>query len=575
MDAPTPLQRVIQFGVFQVDLSAGELRKHGIRVRLQEQPFQVLQLLLERCGEVVTREDLRQRLWPSNTFVDFDHGLNNAIKRLREALCDLPESPAYVETVARRGYRFIGSIISGAASRIGSLAVLPLDNLSRDPEQEYLADGLTEALITSLTKIGALRVVSRTSAMQYKGVHRSVREIARELHVDGIVEGTVLRSGDRVRISAQLVDAASEQHLWAESYDRDLRDVLSLQSEVARAIAREIQVTLTPQDNVRLGRAQAVDPKACEAYLKGRYYWNKRSPGGVKKSADYFQQAIHKDANYAAAYAGLADSGGVAGFWGFVSPDEGCRAAKAAACKALEIDETAEAHASLAWATLHYDWDFTAAEKEFRHAIELNPRYASAHQWYAHLLTYIGRLDEAEQEAILALQLDPLSLIINTTYAGVFWMMRAWDRAIEKCRIGLELDPNFAGLRWMLAHVYQGKGMFAEAIRERQLALEIVRDAPIFLADLGGTYAAAGMRTEALQVLDQLQELARSCYVTPYCVALIYAGLKDIDEAFLWIEKAFQEHSSMLVFAKMDFRLDYLRTDPRFQSLLRRMSFPP
>src|SRR6266513_107916 len=291
----------VRFGAFELDQDAGELRKQGTRMKLQEQPLQMLQVLLQRPGEVVTREELQQKIWPSDTFVDFDHGINNAIKRLREALGDTAETPCYVETLPRRGYLFIGKI-ERETPKFRSLAVLPLENLSRDPEQEYFAEGLTEALITTLAKIGELRVVSRTSAMQYKGVHKPLRDIARELEVNAIVEGTVLRAGRRVRITAQLIDAAKETHLWAESYERDLRDVLALQAEVAQAIAREIRVKLTPVDQARFAEVRAVDPDAYEAYLKGRYHWNQRSGEGVKKGIQWFRQAIAKDPSYAAAY---------------------------------------------------------------------------------------------------------------------------------------------------------------------------------------------------------------------------------------------------------------------------------
>src|SRR5713226_2535067 len=350
---PHTLQTTIRFGVFEVDLRAGELRKQGIKVKLQEQPLQVLQILLENPGAVVAREQLQQRIWPSDTFVDFDHGLYNAIRRLREALEDSAETPHYVETLARRGYRFVGRLDhapTSIPSPIRSLAVLPLENLSRDPEQEYFAEGMTEALITTLAKIGELRVVSRTSIMPYKGVRKPLREIARELGVEAIVEGTVLRAGDRVRITAQLIDAAKEAHLWAESYERDLRDVLALQAEVAQAVAREVRVKLTPQEQVHLSQVHPVDPEAYEAYLKGRYLWNRRSGAAVGKAIQCFQQAIAKDPTYGAAYAGLADCAGGAGFGGFTSPEDGCGKAKVAARKALEMAETAEAHASLGWA---------------------------------------------------------------------------------------------------------------------------------------------------------------------------------------------------------------------------------
>jgi len=373
----------IRFGVFEIDPRAGELRKQGAKVKLQEQPFQILKVLLQRPGEIITREELQQTIWPSDTFVDFDHGLYNAIKRLREALGDSAETPRFVETLSRRGYRFVGKL-ECEASRVRSLVVLPLENLSRDPEQEYFAEGMTEALITTLAKIGELRVVSRTSTMLYKGVHKPLREIARDLEVDAIIEGTVLRAGDRVRITTQLIDAAKEAHLWAESYERDLRDVLTLQSEVAQAVAREVRVKLTPQEQADIAQVRRVDPEAYEAYLKGRYHWNRRP--GVRKGIEYFEQAIAKDPSYAAAYAGLADCLSALSAWGVVPASEGCVKARVFAEKALNLDHSlGEAHTSLAFAAL-YDFDFLTAQREFERSIELNPRYVTAHHLFGFYL---------------------------------------------------------------------------------------------------------------------------------------------------------------------------------------------
>jgi len=364
-----PLLRV-RFGQFEMDERTGELCKDGIKVRLQAQPLQILQILLEHPGE--------KRVWPTDTFVDFDHGINNAIKRLREALGDTAETPRFVETLPRRGYRFIANLEPakvGTGPPIKSIAVLPLENLSGDLEQEYFADGMTEALITSLAKISALRVISRTTVMHYKGVRRPLPEIARELGVQVIVEGTVLRSGEKARISVQLIETSSDTHLWVESYERDLRDILRLQSEISRTVAQEIRAKLTPAEQERLTRSRSVSPEAYELYLRGRHYWNMRNAQGFTKGAEYFLKAISVDSNYAAAYAGLADCAGSSGFWGFTSPAEGCGKAKAAAIKSLEIEDTAEAHTSLGWALIHYDFDFVQAEQHFQRAIELNPGY--------------------------------------------------------------------------------------------------------------------------------------------------------------------------------------------------------
>jgi TolB-like protein len=580
MQESAQFRRTVKFGVFEADLAARELRKNGTKIRLQDQPFQVLALLLENSGRVITREELRQKLWPADTFVDFDNGLNTCINKIREALCDSAEKPRYVETLPRRGYRFLSSVdgigeaLPKSPGPIESIAVLPLENLTHDPDQEYFADGLTEALITNLAKISALRVVSRTSAMHYKNVHEPLPRIARELGVDAVVEGTVLRSGKRLRISAQLVDARTDSHLWAEVYDRDSRDVLALQSEVTQAIVREIQVKLTPKEQAKLARVRLVDPEAYEAYLKGRYHWNKRSGPGIRKGVGYFQQAIEKDPTYAAAYAGLADSAGIAGLWAFVSPEEGCGRAKAAARKSLEIEESAEAHASLGWAIIHYDFDTISAEKEFQRAIELDPRYPSAHQWYAHYFGYMNRWDQALQEATHALQLDPLSLIINVTYAACFWLTHQWDRAAEHCRKALELDPNFITLRWLLANAYEGKGMHQEAISERKWAVEHSDAAPTFLVELAASYAAAGKRDEAVRTLQELSDISKEQYVSPYWLALVHAALKETDETFRLLDRAYSERSGRLAWVKMDPRLDNLRTYRRFADLLRRMNFP-
>jgi TolB-like protein/Flp pilus assembly protein TadD len=570
----SPARGTIRFGVFELDLRVGELRKQGLRIRLQKQPFEVLQILLEHPGEVVSREELQQQIWPADTFVDFDQGLSNAIKRLREALCDSAESPRFIETVPRRGYRFIG-VLEAASGRIESLVVLPLENLSGDPKEEYFADGMTEALITNLAKISALRITSRTSAMRYKGLHNKlVRDIAQELDVDGIVEGTVARFGDRVRISAQLINASTDAHLWAESYDRDMSDILALQSEVSSAIAREIRAKLTPREQEQLARSRPVNAEAYLAYLKGRHHWNRRNAPGLQKAVEFFQEAVDQDPTYAAAYAGLADCASSAGFWGYLPPHEGCGRAQAAARKSLEIEETAEAHASLGWASMHYDWDFPAAEREFERAIEINPRYASAHQWRCHCLTYVGRFDEALVAGNRALELDPLSLIINATYAGHFWLSRQWNRAIEHCRRALEVDATFTPLRWILAHAYQAAGAHEEAIGERQRAVEISGGDLVFVAELGGSYAAAGKRHEAFQILEKLSQCSDHEYVSPYWMATIYTGLQEVDEAFRWLEKAYEGRASWIAVLKTDARLDPLRGDPRYEQLIRRIPFP-
>ena len=564
----------VRFGFFEVDFKAGELRKQGCRVKLQDQPFQILMILLQQPGELISREELRQKIWPADTFVDFDQGLNNAIKRLREALGDDAERPKYIETVPKRGYRFVEKLElarSGSVKSIRSLAVLPLENLPHDAEQEYFAEGMTEALITTLAKIGELRVISRTSVMQYKGVRKPLSEIARELGVDAIVEGTVLRAADRVRITAQLIDTPIETHLWVESYERDMRDILALQSEVAQAIAREIRIKLTPVDEARLAKTQAVDPEAYEAYLKGRYYLNRR-PANLADAIKCFEQATAKDSSYAAAYAGWADCLTYLTAYGISPPTEGSDKAKRLAQRALEIDNSlAEAHAALAFATI-YEYDFLSAEREFERAIELDPHYAPAHVIFGVLLGVMGRYEEAYTEVQRAIRLDPRSSVFNAVLGYVYLYAHRYEQAIEQCRKTLELDPNSAGAWAFLGWAQSCISLHDSAIDSLQRASKYWPGAsPI--AWLGEAYATAGRQGEAQKILDQLRELSKERYVTPYGIARIYAALRQTDEALEWLETAYVQRANSMVYLKIDPVFDYLRSDVRLQDIMRRMNF--
>ena len=566
-----PSRGPIRFSVFEVDVQAGELRKQGVRVKLQAQPFHILQVLLEHPGEVITREELQKQIWPSDTFVDFDHGLNNAMKRLREALGDTAETPHFIETIPRRGYRFIGNLAQGQR-RIESLAVLPLENFSRDPDQDYFAEGMTEALITMLAKVGALRVVSRTTAMQYQGVRRPLREIAREMQVDAIVEGSVQRSGDRVRIFTQLIDAHADVHLWAESYDRDLRDVLTLQAELAQAIAEKVQVKLTPHERSQLESARPVDPEAYEAYLKGRYHWNRRSGNEFGRAVQYFQQAISKDPTYAVSYAGLADCLSVLGLWSLVPPEDGCGRAKNLALKALELNHgLAEGHVSLAWATLFYDYDFKAAEREFERAIELNPRLPQAHQWFGYLLALLGRPEEAYTEVQRALRLDPCSAIIHWTLGYVYWRARRYDQAIEQHEKALELDPHSAQWHWGLGVTCVDNRQNERAISALQTANELSPGVPMIFGYLGVAYAAAGRLAAAEKILEELDEQSTSRHITPYIVGRIYAAMGKKDEALRCLEAGYRARTGWMVQLRTEAGFDDYRSDPCFQDLQRRI----
>jgi TolB-like protein/DNA-binding winged helix-turn-helix (wHTH) protein/Flp pilus assembly protein TadD len=633
--------RLLRFGVFELDLRAGELRKHGLRVRLQEQPFQVLALLLKNHGDVVTREELQKKLWPADTFVDFDHGLNKAINKVREALNDSAESPRFVETVARRGYRFVAEVkvaeavpvrspeiapqphpvaegrgytdvddklarpqrilpplawkisafallllmASLAAWKlpswnrpspvIRSLAVLPFESLSSDPSQDYFADGMTDELISDLGQISALRVISRTSVMGYKRARKPLPQIARELNVDAVVEGTVLRSGGQVRITAQLIEASADKHLWSQSYEGELQDTLALQNKVARAIADQIRISLNPQELAALKNAKVVNPEAYVSYLKGRYFWNKRTADNLKVGLAYFQQAIDEDPKYAQAYSGLADTYALLGDWQYavMTPKEALPKAKAAAIKALELDSTlGEAHNSLAFCLDGFDWDLDAAGKEFRRAIELNPGYATAHHWYAWHLALLHRYDEALAEMRKAESLDPLSLVINADLAELLALAHFYDESIQQSRKTIEMDPNFG-----LAHNHLGQAFLQEhrndeAIAELQKAVELSGRSPTCMANLARAYVASGKRSEAENLLSDLKKRSSPTHSLASEIAVIYVALGDTDQAITWLKRGYEERFNPGVLLRPGF--DAVRSDPRFEDLVRRIGLP-
>src|SRR5467141_771809 len=642
MEKSISSKTVVRFGSFEADFRAGELRKHGVKLKLVGQPFEVLAMLLECPGQLVTREELRARLWPTDTLVDFDHGLNAAVNKLRDALSDSAAKPPYVETLPRRGYRFISAVdlpdslglklavpempasidspaviaesqipprhryrrvlvtalvlvvvsavvfgfdLSGvrrkllgkpSAPRIQSIAVLPLENLSKDPEQEYFADGMTDQLITNLAQVSALKVVSRTSAMRYKGTKKSLSEIARELHVDAVVEGAVMRAGGRVRISAQLIEAPTDHHLWAASYERDLRDVLSMQEEVTRAIVSEIRVKLTAQEQARLANRHPINPEAYKLYLNGHYHWNKRSLEGFQKAIEYFQLAAAKDPAYALAYVGLADTYTYFSFFDVVPPREAMPKAKAAAARALEIDNRlGEAHVSLGYVSYMYDWDWPAAGKHFEQALTLNPAYSRAHTFYPFYLSSLGRSEEALAVAKHSLDLDPASPAVSHSLAVQLYLARQFDNAIAQAHKTLELDPNFAISYELLGEVYVSKGMYRESLPELEKYSALSQGRAMSLALLGYAHARLGERSQALRVLRQLEAASKERYTPAFSFAVVYAGLGEKDQAFAWLEKAYGERTSRLGYLKVEPLWDPLRPDPRFADLVRRIGLPP
>lgn len=633
--------RSYEFGVFTVDLLGGELRKHGLRLKLQERPFQLLVCLLERPGEIVSRDELRQRLWPDGTFVDFDHNISSAINKLRTVLNDSAGNPRFIETVGSRGYRFLADVkripsdsafpsqlpkqetpaapviaakkssprqglwkvVAGVALLVSLLvagyfqwahrasksiapvtrvmvAVLPFQNLTGDPAQDYFSDGLTEEMITALTRLneGRLGVIARTSVMVYKQSPKPLDQIGRELGVQYVMEGSVRRDSSRIRINAQLIQIKDQTHLWAREYNRELNNSLALQTEIAQEIGDEIQASLGADNVVKAVNRVApthstASYEAYDLYLKGRYFWNKRTSAGFWQAASYFQQATAKDPGYASAYAGLADTYGLMSTWYAEPQQEYMPKAKAAALQALALDDSlAEAHASLALVAENYDYDWQTAEKEFRRAIQLNPDYATAHQWYAEYLAWQGRFDEALAESELARRLDPMSLIIATDRGAILFYARQYDRAIEQFRAVLDMDPGFANARSFVAASYVQQGKFVEALKENEL-VGTGENSPWYWAFKAYIYNHSGNVAQAQHALAKFEALSSKLRSDAILARLIaYNGSTQHEKVMSLLEQAYKEHSAAVTNIKVDPRYDNLRKDQRFQALLARMN---
>ena len=616
---PNAQRHLYEFGPYRVDSVERLLLRGGETIPLTPKAIDTLLALLANPGRVVERDELIKTVWP-DTFVE-DGALARNISALRKAFDEGSEDSRYIETIPKRGYRFIAPIKdvaelpaaqppapvradrrkivrsaawivpaaalillagwayprlvreSSAPVNIRSLAVLPLDNHSNDPAQEYFADGMTEELINSLAKIEALRVISRTSAMTYKAVkNKPLPRIARELNVDAIVEGSVVQSGNRVRITVQLFEGKTERQLWAQSYEQDLRDVLALQGEVASAIAREIRVKLTPQEKQRLAQSRQVDPEAYLAYSYGRYCWNKRTAEDLRKGIEYFERAIAKDPSYAPAYAGQADAYALLGSVGadVAPPNEVMPKAKKAALEAVRLDgNLAEGHTSLAYVTLSYDWDLDAAEREFKRAIELNPGYATAHHWYAHYFLAKGLPEQALAEVKRARTLDPLSFSINVGLGWCLYHAHRYEEAIEQYRSTLEINPNFSLAHATLGMAYVQKQQYADALAEFNKALALPGSRSFALANIGRTYALSGELAKSRQILRELENSAKQEYVPAMYIAAIYAALHDQNRSLQWIQKAYAERSDYLIYLRTEPSIDGLRSNPKFQGLLK------
>jgi len=605
------IKHFYEFGPFRVDPSQRLLLRDGHPVPLQPKAFETLLVLVQNSDSVVMKDELMKALWP-DSFVE-ESNLAQNIFILRKALGDTGSEYRYVVTLPGRGYRFAHKVeqvteqeddalgvenhsrsqlalgerlLNQISALTGSdrrarrkmLAVLPFQNLTGDPGQEYFADGLTEELISKLGRLHPtqLGVIARTSVMGYKHSNERLDQIGRELGVQYVLEGSVRRAGDRVRITAQLISIADQTHLWANDYDRKLEDVVTVQDDVAIAVANETQLKLSPAQHTDLARGRTVNPEAYEAYLRGRFFWNKRTEAGIRKSVEYFETAIAKDPAFAQAYAGLADSYVLLGGYGIEAQKVAMPKAKAAALKALAMNEQlADAYASLAMISLQYDWNWKESEKDYKRAIELNPNYSVAHHWYGDgYLAGMGRFDEAIAELRQAQELDPLSLVIGTDLAKRLCFAGQYDEGMERFRRILEIDPDFVLAHYFLSQVYEQRGLYSEAIAE----LGRIRSADttgIITAQLGHIYAVQGRKREALQVVDELQRGSGQTYIDPSHVADIYVGLGEKDLALVWLEKAYEQHSPAMNGLKTDAVYAPIRSDPRFIDLMSRVGLAP
>ncbi len=628
----TSTERILRFGSFEANVQAGELRKRGLKVRLQDQPFQILVMLLERPGDLVTRQEIHQKLWPVDTFVDFDHGLNNAINRLRETLGDSADTPRFIETLPRKGYRFIAQVTGegqlaeaenlaavatpvvetgpidpklrswprflvatlicclalaaiaflGWRTRAGPLpgpeyvmlAVLPFQNLSGDPSQDYFSDGLTEEMIAQLGALSPdqLGVIARTTTMAYKHTSKSVKQIGNELGVGYVLESSVRRDGNQIRISVQLIRVHDQLHVWARSYDRHISHSIELQEEVAQEIAEQIDVKLSPAYRGRTN-PHPVDSEANEAYLRGRYFWNQFTPEGYRKAIAYFEKAIERDSNFAEAYSGLADSYHFLVVTDSIPTSDGNPKALAAARRAVSLGcNLAESHASLAVALGRSEWNWSGAENEYKRAIALNPSYSMAHRFYASNLGITGRHHEAWQQINEAMRLDPLSLPNNAEVVRTLYYARNYDQAVWQGQKALQIDPNYARTHFWLGRVYSQKGMDREAILASEKILAAMPDSTLGLTEMAYSLAVAGRRREALQILRRLEERSAKTFVPAYNLAVINIALDEKETAIRYMQQAYENRDWAILVLAEEPRLDPLRKDPRFQEMLAKLN---
>jgi TolB-like protein/DNA-binding winged helix-turn-helix (wHTH) protein/Tfp pilus assembly protein PilF len=611
---------------FELDCARHELRRGGAAVKLENLPFDLLVLVVESNGDLVTRERIVERLWGAGIYQDTEQGINTAIRKVRQALQDDPQQPQCLQTVVGRGYRFIAPVtrepdesepavaadaevmappsavavtrrayslivalillaVTGAAwwssttrraipAGRAMLAVLPFANLTGDPGQRSFGDGMTEEIITDLGRLNPshLGVIARTSVLRYADTTVSIKDVGRDLGVAYIVEGSVRREPEKVRITAQLIRVSDQSHIWAQSYDRESGVTLALESDVAAAIAREVNGRVAPDQHNPLLRARARDPEAYALYFQGRELWNRRTEDSMRQALDRFQAAIARDPQYAAAFAGLADTYTALGYGNYLSPSEAFSKARKAAEKALDLDPDApEPHASLGYVNMYFDWNFPAAEAEFRKSIELNPSLVLAHDWYAILMLAMGRGNEAQEEFDRAVRLDPFSLPLKTDVGFQLHYRGLNERAIQELSAVLAANPAFPLAHFWRGRVYGAEHRCQEALADLASVGPALQDWQPVLAARGQTLGACGHSAEARSILDRFQQLGEQRYVTSYGVALVHAGLGEKSEAFRWLDKAYDERSHWLVWLNLDPRWNDLRGDPRFDQLRRRV----
>jgi TolB-like protein/Tfp pilus assembly protein PilF len=558
--------RRVRFGQFEVDEKTGELRKGGTKIRLQEQPLQILQILLEHPGELVAREELRKRVWPSNTFVDFDHGINNAIKRLREALGDTAETPLYIETLPRRGYRFLHTVATTSSE--ASIAVLPFLSLSADPENEIFADGMSEEIISALTQINNLQVAGRTSSFSFKGKNVDLRVIGEQLNVRTVLEGSVRRSGNRLRISAQLVNTADGYHLWSEMYDREMKDVFAIQEEIAKSITERLEVTLENEQQP-LFRAGTDNLEAFKFYTQGRSLFFQR---GLRllPAAEYLKKAVTLDSKYALAWAALADAYNMVGFYGLVRPEACLPHAKKAALQAIALDPSlAEARTSLAMCHLFHDWDRSSAEKEFRRSLKLKPRNSLTRIWYGlYYLQWVeGRFEEGLAQATEAVQIDPLSPYARAIQAFTYLSVDV-DRCLQTAQETLQIDPDSFLGRWAQLTALNSQGRLTEAAEVGESALNVSGRTAWMMASLARTYAKMGKPTDSEALYMELRWRSKREYVAPAVLAWAASAAGEQDQAIRYAQEAHAIGDPSLIAAKYWPDFVELRKDPRFLEIL-------